>query len=68
MPCTVIVNGETRELPDGTTVDELLRRMDLHGAVCAAEVNRAVVRRADRATLVLREGDRVEIVTLVGGG
>ena len=34
----------------------------------AVEVNEEVVPREQHATTELREGDRVEIVTLVGGG
>ena len=65
---TVQVNGESAELPDGTTVRSLLELKDLAGGICAVEVNREVVRRAVHETHTLAEGDTVEIVTLVGGG
>jgi len=62
----VMVNGESVELPEGTTVLALIERLGL--TVCAAEVNRELVAHKDRAERTLVEGDRVEIVTLVGGG
>jgi len=64
----IIANGEPRELPEGTSVEGLIEALGLAASICAAEVNGAVVPRADRTTCALTEGDRVEIVTLVGGG
>ena len=64
----VLVNGEERELAGGTTVADLIEREGLAGSPCAAEVNKALVPKRDHASTVLEEGDRVELVTLVGGG
>lgn len=63
----VQVNGEAVEIADGATVRELVETLKLRGPV-AVEVNKSIVRRADHETTTLREGDRLEIVTLVGGG
>ncbi len=62
------INGETQELPDGLTVRELLATRSLDPRYLAVELNRQVISRANHATVVLKEGDVVEIVTLVGGG
>lgn len=62
------LNGESREVPPGTTVAALIEELGLQNQACAVEVNRALVRRALHADRALAEGDRVEIVTLVGGG
>jgi sulfur carrier protein len=64
----VFVNGEGREVPEGTSVSELLVAVSAPSAGIAVEVNQALVRRADLAARCLNEGDRVEIVGLVGGG
>ncbi len=64
----VIVNGESREVPEPTSVEGLIELMGLGRAVCAAEVDKAIVPKRERATTLLREGQRVEIVTLIGGG
>ncbi len=42
--------------------------MNLSDQLCAVEVNKELVPHKERNTFVLQEGDRVEIVTLVGGG
>ena len=62
------VNGVAHELPPGETIEGLLARLGLAGHPCAVEVNRSVVPKRDHAQAHLRDGDRIEIVTLVGGG
>ena len=64
----VWVNGEPREVEDGATLAGLLTTLALSGPGVAVEVNAEVVRRARHAEHRLAEGDRVEIVTFVGGG
>lgn len=65
---TVVVNGEPRSLPDRAAVSELLRDLGLDKAVCAVEVNKKLVPKARHPEHALAEGDRIEVVTLVGGG
>ena len=62
------VNDQPTDLPDGATVAALLERLALPGTRVAIEVNKRLVRRADHAATTLRDGDVVEVVTLVGGG
>lgn len=64
----VYVNGEPREVPAGTSVARLLELSGAPREGVAVELNREIVRRADHPARVLAEGDRVEIVGLVGGG
>jgi thiamine biosynthesis protein ThiS len=64
----VQVNGEIRELPEGTTLGELVRELSLAPERLAIELNREVVRRAAWPETEIREGDAVEIVHFVGGG
>jgi sulfur carrier protein len=67
-PIHVVVNGESHEIPAGTTVAELVVRLGLGGKPVAVERNREVVPRARHPETTLAEGDRVELVTFVGGG
>lgn len=62
------VNGETRAVHEEMSLADLLERSELAPQRVAVEVNRELVRRADYADTQLREGDRIEIVTFVGGG
>lgn len=64
----LMVNGEERELPDEATVRNLIVSLGLEKAATAVEVNGKLVPRREHESTRLREGDRVEVVTLVGGG
>jgi sulfur carrier protein len=64
----LVVNGEERAAADGATLADLVRELSLDGKPIAVELNRAVVPRGRYAQTRLGEGDRLEIVTLVGGG
>ncbi|MGP1347508.1 MAG: sulfur carrier protein ThiS [Phycisphaerales bacterium] len=64
----LIINDTPTEAPDGTTVAELLERRNMRDQPCAVEVNRALVPKRRHAEHQLADGDRVEIVTLIGGG
>ncbi|MDF1808601.1 MAG: sulfur carrier protein ThiS [Phycisphaerales bacterium] len=63
-----IVNGESKNLPDGLTVEGLIEHLGLASAICAAEVDKKIVPKRERSSCILIEGQQVEIVTLVGGG
>jgi sulfur carrier protein len=62
------INGQSREVPKDTSIAALLRELDVAQTHVAVEVNLEVVPRALHANTVLRAGDRLEVVTLVGGG
>lgn len=64
----VVVNGETKQVPAGTTVASLIERLGLADSACAAEVNRTLVPKREHAERRLEAGDTVELVSLVGGG
>jgi len=64
----VLVNGEAREVPEGTTVAALLRWLDLPEGRIAVERNREVIPRSQHGETKLSAGDRIELVRFVGGG
>ena len=64
----VVINGETRTIPQGTTVAGLIGELGLGDRRVAVERNREVVPRAQHGSTVLAPGDHVELVTFVGGG
>lgn len=64
----ITVNDETRTLDDGASVADLVAAFGLEPLRVAVEVNAQLVRRATFAKTALRDGDRIEIVALVGGG
>lgn len=64
----LVVNGEEKTLPPNASVADLVRHLGLEKAACAVEVNKRLVPKRQHAEQRLAEGDRVEVVTLVGGG
>ena len=64
----VVINGQTRTIVQGTTVAGLIGDLGFGDRRVAVERNREVVPRASHATTELAAGDRLEIVTFVGGG
>ena len=62
------VNGEGKEVPDGSSVATLIELLELNPRFLAVERNRELVPRQQHADCQLEEGDEIEIVTLVGGG
>jgi sulfur carrier protein len=68
MQIQIEVNGAAKSVPEGTTVAQLLESLGLRPEVVAVERNTQLVRRSERGATRLAAGDRVELVTLVGGG
>jgi thiamine biosynthesis protein ThiS len=62
------LNGELREAPELATLADLAAWLDLPAFGSAVELNGEVIRRADHPATPLQEGDRLEVVRLVGGG
>jgi sulfur carrier protein len=65
---TIQVNGQSRSIDVHISVAELLRQLGVSGPHVAVELNLEVVPRAKHGDTQLHDGDRVEVVTLVGGG
>jgi sulfur carrier protein len=64
----ITVNGKPREVQSGATVASLLESLGLEPRGLAVERNLELVPRAKHAETALTPGDRLEVVTLVGGG
>jgi len=64
----VKLNGELREIPDGSTVAGLLGQLGVRAPRVAVEVNEAVITKDRYESHALQPGDAVEIVAFVGGG
>ena len=62
------LNGQDRDLPPFATVADLAVWLKLPAFGSAIELNGRVVRRVHHGETPLKEGDRLEVVKLVGGG
>jgi len=64
----LLSNGEEIEVPDGSTVDDLLHQLGLGARWVLVERNGEPVARSEVTTTVLQPGDRLELVRAVAGG
>lgn len=64
----ITLNGESRTVAGGTTIRALLEHLSLAESRVAVERNLSIVRKSEYGGTVLEDGDRLEIVTFVGGG
>ncbi len=62
------INGETREMPCGTTGAGLLEKLNITPSTVVAELNREIMKRELFLEHTLMDGDTLELVTVVGGG
>lgn len=64
----VMINGEVREASEGLTVIALLDLLGIQKERVAVELNFDIVPKGRFGETVLKDGDRIEIVSFVGGG
>ena len=64
----IVVNGESKEVPQGSGISALLAQLGLPNDRVAIERNLEILPRAQWAATTVQQGDRYEIVHLVGGG
>ena len=62
------INGESRRVPVGATVEAVLESMSIDPRLVAVELDGRIVPRTERASTVVAEGARLEIVRFVQGG
>lgn len=64
----LIINGESKEFLGITTVGELVASLKLDGRKVAVEKNLEIIPRSSYTATPLTAGDKVEIITFIGGG
>ena len=64
----ITLNGETKECPEGTTIEKLLDLFKIDKNRVAVELNLQIVPKKDFSVRMLKDADVLEVVTFVGGG
>lgn len=64
---TIHLNGQPHPT-NAASIADLLKELGLEGQAVAVELNQSVVPKRQHADQPLKDGDQLELVTLVGGG
>jgi sulfur carrier protein len=64
----ILVNGESQIYPAGRHLPHLLEHLHLNPRLIAIEYNGEILHRQFWEQQIVSNGDRLEIVTIVGGG
>jgi len=64
----LFLNGDEREISEVSSVADLVASLGLDSRKVAVERNLEIVPRSTYAATALADGDRLEIVTFIGGG
>ncbi len=64
----IVLNGETRDVAEGMTVEALVLTLADDPRGVAIERNLEIVPKAEHGCTILQDGDRLEVVQFVGGG
>lgn len=64
----IVLNGESRTIDSGSTLKALVETLGPDPRGIAIERNLEIVPKSEHATVILQEGDKLEVVQFVGGG
>ena len=65
---SILLNNKIISVSEALTIKGLLAHVGVQPKYYAVEVNEQIVPKSSHASFVLKEGDKVEIVTAIGGG
>ena len=64
----IVLNNEDSEILDGMTIEKLLKDKEIQNKYIAVEVNKIIVPKSEYQKYKIKNGDRIEIITAIGGG
>ncbi len=64
----IMLNNEDSEVRDGLTIAQLLNDREIQNKYIAVEVNKIIIPKSDYQKYEIKNGDRIEIITAIGGG
>ncbi|NOY73477.1 MAG: sulfur carrier protein ThiS [Gammaproteobacteria bacterium] len=64
----ISINGESRDVPDNCSAQQLIALLEIQNDKIAMEVNLEIIPRSTYSNFILKNEDQVEIVRAIGGG
>lgn len=65
---TLIINGETRDFKENSTLQNIITDLQIESKVMAAAVNMNIVKKDEWISFIPNENDKIELLQFVGGG
>ena len=65
---TLIINGETKEFSDDSTLQNIITNLQIENKVMAAAVNMNIVKKDEWSSFIPKNDDKIELLQFVGGG
>ena len=65
---TLIINGETKEFSDDSTLQNIITNLQIENKVMAAAVNMNIVKKDEWSNFVPKNDNKLELLQFVGGG
>lgn len=65
---SIQINGETHSIDESVALVDLLQKIGMNPRLVAVEYNGDILHRQHWATTQIKDGDSLEVVTIVGGG
>ncbi|WP_366924444.1 sulfur carrier protein ThiS [Metallumcola ferriviriculae] len=64
----MIVNGKEMNIPSGTTISALLKKLKINAERVVVQVNQEIISAQRFEKVILDAEDKIEIISFVGGG
>ena len=64
----LIINGETKDIEDNSSLQKIIRDLEIEDKVMAAAINMDIVKKEDWSSFTPKDGDKLELLQFVGGG
>lgn len=64
----IIINGKNKTISNNTTLTALLNELNIDAQRVAVELNMSIIDKSDYSKTILKNSDRLEIVSFIGGG
>tara|TARA_B100001057_G_scaffold282987_1_gene283376 strand:- start:293 stop:493 length:201 start_codon:yes stop_codon:yes gene_type:complete len=64
----ILLNNRPEKLFDGLTIRKLLEQKNIKNKYFAVEINKKIIPKSEHGAHVIKDGDKIEIITAIGGG
>lgn len=64
----VTINDEEKTFNENITIEEMLKELGLNDKIIVVVRNEDIICQEDYSKIILEDGDKIELVRIVGGG